>query len=127
MINYLVKKMIKRLVPEVPIKQRNAEDIIYKSKEGIAATLALTQDDIVDSLYYEAKDLFNSSIKSSQLNREQILYIKYSLREFLKDYREYYPNHYTNDAHEIYTLLKSPFLNNENYSSVIATIKYFTH
>jgi hypothetical protein len=125
MINYLVKKMINRLVP--PIQQKNAEDMISKSKEGIAATLAITQDDIVDSLYYEAKDLFNSSIKSGKLNREQILYIKYSLREFLSNYREYYANRYKNDAHEIYTLLKSPFLCNDHYSSIITTINYFTH
>ncbi|WP_139905600.1 hypothetical protein [Clostridium thermarum] len=124
MLTYLIKTLMHKYIPK---ENHYAEDIIKGGKESIAATLCLTQDEIYNSMYHEAKDLFHDSIKAGQLNREQILYIKYSLREFLKDYREYYNAKYKNDAHEIYSLLKSPFLSNEHYTTIITMMNKFIH
>jgi hypothetical protein len=125
MLGYLIKTALNKLVPPVSEEQRLAENIIKKGKDDVVATLCLTQDEIYKSRYHEAKDLFHDSMKAGQLNREQILHIKYILRESLKDHREYYSTKYQNDAHEIYTLLKSPFLSNVEYNSIITTINRF--
>jgi hypothetical protein len=123
MLTGLVKTLMHKYIPK---QVTSAEEIIRKRERGdITTTLSFTQDKVYKSKYFEARDLFRDSLQGGKLSREQILHIKYSLREFLKDYREYYPSKYKNDAHEIYSLLKSPFLSNEHYSSIITTINKF--
>jgi hypothetical protein len=124
MLKALLKRFIKKNL-YVPKEQRYAETIIKGGSESMAAALSLTQDEIYLSKYRETKDLFHDAIKAGQLSREQVLYIKLMLNEFLKDYMKLYPGPYRNDAHEIYSKLKSPLLNNEHYETLIETILAF--
>lgn len=89
--------------------------------------LIYSQDEQYDSIYYEVQYLFKNLMKEGLLSREQILFIKNYLRQELKDYRHLYTGHYKNDAQEIYTLLKSPLLDNSNYEYIIKVLKDFIY
>lgn len=117
MLKYLIKVLINKCVPKTP-SVRAAEDIIQISNDNTAATLSLSQSDIYNSIYEDVKELFKSSMRAKRLSREQVLYIKQMLNEFLKPYSKYYQNRYKNDAHEIYSKLKSPFLSNVEYQKI---------
>lgn len=88
--------------------------------------LVYSQEEQYDSIYYEVQYLFKNLMQKGVLSREQILFIKNYLRQELKDYRHLYTGHYKNDAQEIYTLLKSPLLNNSNYEYIVNVLKDFT-
>jgi hypothetical protein len=116
----IIKQMLSLLLHK---RQLYAEDIINKKREEeIAATLSLTQDEIYNSMYHEVKELFQTAMRSRRLTREQILYIKNMLNGFLKPYSRYYSQRYKNDAHEIYSKLKSPFLSNKEYQKISSFI-----
>lgn len=121
MLRYLIKVLINKCVPPTP-SIRAAEEIIKISNDNTAATLSLTQDEIYNSIYHDVKELFKSAMRAKRLTREQVLYIKQMLNEFLKPYRQYYINRYKNDAHEIYSKLKSPFLSNKEYEKISSFI-----
>jgi hypothetical protein len=112
----MLKQMLKLFFRPIEV---HAEDIINKRKEAeIEATLALTQEEIYNSMYSQVKELFQTAMWSRRLTREQILYIKNMLNGFLKPYNKYYNQGYKNDAHEIYSKLKSPFLSNREYQKI---------
>jgi hypothetical protein len=112
----MVKQMLSLFVHK---RQLYAEDLINKKREEeIAATLSLTQDEIYGSMYQDVKELFGSAMRSRRLSREQIIYIRNMLNGFLKPYNKYYNQRYKNDAHEIYSKLKSPFLSNKEYQQL---------
>lgn len=117
--------MLRKVFQPIPLHQRLVEDV-KKKKGGIAATLCVPQEEVYNTQYFQTKDFFNSSIKSRKITREQILYIKFMLNEFLKEYKEFYPNRYKNDAHEIYSKLRSPFLDNSHYSKILKVLNNFT-
>lgn len=59
-------------------------------------------------LYLETRNCFRIALQSKVLSRKEILEIKKILNQALKDQLKYYQNyHFENDAHEIYTKLKS--------------------
>jgi hypothetical protein len=112
----MLKQMLKLFFRPIEV---HAEDIINKRKEAeIAATLSLTQEEIYGSMYQDVKELFQSAMRSRRLSREQILYIKNMLNQFLKPYNRYYQARYKNDVHEIYSKLRSPFLSNKEYQQL---------
>lgn len=87
--------------------------------------LVYSQDEIEDSMYFEVQYLFKNLMQQGLLSREQILFIKNYLRKELKDYKHLYQGHYKNDAQEIYTLLESPILDNQNYEYIARVLKDF--
>lgn len=102
---------------------RYAEDLINKGRTE--AALTMTQDDIYKSMYPEAKELFKDAMKNKKLSREQIIYIKSQINDCLGENRKFYSSKYSNDAHEIYTKLKSPFLSNRDFTRIIKIIDKF--
>jgi hypothetical protein len=80
----------------------------------------------LEPYYLRAKDLFNNAIKSGNLSREQILYLKKiiddSLGSYLNDFKY---TKYKNDAHEIYSKLKSSHISVASFKRIIQLIKSF--
>ncbi|GLC32880.1 hypothetical protein bsdE14_42900 [Clostridium omnivorum] len=80
----------------------------------------------LEPYYITAKDLFHDAIQAGNLNHEQILYIKKIINESLDSYiNDYKYTHYKNDAHEIYSKLKSSHISVDNYKKIIQLIKTF--
>jgi hypothetical protein len=76
--------------------------------------------------YSQARDLFHDAIQDGNLNHEQILYLKKviddTLGEYLNDFKY---TRYKNDAHEIYSKLKSSHISIDNFKRIIQLIKSF--
>lgn len=80
----------------------------------------------VEPYYQIAKDLFNNAIKTGNLNHEQILYLKEAINDSLGDYiNNYRHTRYKNDAHEIYSKLKSSHISIDDFRRIIQLIKSF--
>lgn len=116
----MLKQLLKQTFRQVARERAYAEDIINSntSKDYIAATLSLTQDQIYGSIYPEVQELFKEAVKNKRLRREQILWIKAYLNDVLMPYKQYYNQRYANDISECYTLLRSPFLSNVEYTKI---------
>ncbi|MCD3234272.1 hypothetical protein G8V06_09220 [Clostridium botulinum D/C] len=96
MINYLIKSLINTYIPK---QKYSVEELLY--------------DKEVYPQYIATKGNFNYAMRNRLLNREDILQIKSMLNKalfknrHLKDFRY---KKFENDAHEIYTKLKSKYL-----------------
>ncbi|MFT8312932.1 MAG: hypothetical protein ABF633_01610 [Clostridium sp.] len=74
----------------------------------------------------KAKNLFNSSMKSGTLSREQIFYIIRFINRCLGIYAQDYKNiKFTNESHEIYTKLSSTHLSISNLVDTIHVLETF--
>ncbi|MDP4094878.1 MAG: hypothetical protein Q8920_16150 [Bacillota bacterium] len=120
MLTYLIKVLIHKYIPK---NTPYAEDIIRGGKEGLEAQIAISQKCTDNSLYPLCRDLFKGALQNKRLNRLQLLYIKETVTGFLGEYKRYYNQRYKNDAHEIYSKLKSPFLCNVDYQTLINIIE----
>ena len=116
--------IVYRAILQTKNKLYKGTDIKPTGEDHLA--LIYSQDEQYDSIYYEVQYLFKNLMQKGVLSREQILFIKNYLRKELKDYSYMYKGHYKNDANEIYTLLKSPLLNNNNYEYIVNVLKDFT-
>jgi len=72
----------------------------------------------VEPYYIQTKDLFKYLIKSRKLNHEQVLYLKKLLNNILGENQKYYTKKYDNDAHEIYSKIKSTCMGTQDYERV---------
>lgn len=71
-------------------------------------------------LYLSAQYLFNQLMKAGKLNRKQILYLKKLINNALGTYEKDYKNkHFENDAHEIYTKMKSIHIDKSDWMQII--------
>ncbi|MEW9093918.1 MAG: hypothetical protein AB2417_02450 [Clostridiaceae bacterium] len=85
----------------------------------------VVQSKEIEPYYLQARDLFKDLMQQKSLNREQIIYIKVLIDERLGHYKKYYYKHYQNDAHEIYSKLKSAYLSIPDYKDIIQTLNTF--
>lgn len=81
-----------------------------------------SQDDIYKSMYFDTQQKFNRAMRNGQLSNEQIKFIEMYLRRELNNH-----SHFKNNANAIYSMLKSPLLDNSNYSYLNQVIGDFTH
>lgn len=80
----------------------------------------------IEPYYLQAKDLFHDAIQAGNLTHEQILYLKKIIDESLGDYiNDYKYTRYKNDAHEIYSKLKSSYISIDDFKRIILLIKSF--
>lgn len=88
--------------------------------------LVYRQEELYDTMYFETWALFRDLMKSKALSSEQVKFIKFYLKDQVKDYKYLYQRNYKNDANEIYTLLKSPLLDNSHYRYLVTVLKDFS-
>lgn len=81
-----------------------------------------SQEEIYNSMYPQIQSKFKFCIQTSQLDSEQIKFLERYLRRELQDH-----GHYKNNAHAIYSMLKSPQLSNSNYLQIERMLEDFTH
>lgn len=107
------KKRDYEQLQERKIKQRmELEDILLRKE--------------LEPYYTTARDLFNDAIQASNLNHEQILYLKKVINESLgNSINDYKFARYKNDAHEIYSKLKSSHISINDFKNIIQLIKTF--
>lgn len=122
---YLMQRLTKEKAYVNYNKQKLQELQQRKIKQQLELEDILLRKD-VEPYYQIAKDLFNNAIKSGNLNREQILYLKSVINECLGDYiNNYKYTRYKNDAHEIYSKLKSSHISISDFKRIIQLIKSF--
>jgi hypothetical protein len=122
----MLKQLIRNFLRDTFAKNYiTAQDIVMQQQPSVEAILSVPQEEVVGSIYPECRDLFKQAMQDKRLTREQIIYFKDKLNERLGTNRRYYNKSYKNDAHEIYTKLKSPFLDNKDYEVLINTIMNF--
>lgn len=107
------RKKHNELLKERKLKQQlELEDILQRGELRI--------------YYSQARDLFHDAIKAGNLNHEQILYLKkiinHNLGEYINDFKYI---RYKNDAHEIYSKLKSSHISVDSFKKIIQLIKSF--
>jgi hypothetical protein len=122
---YLLHKLAKEKA-YANYKKKDLEELKHKKiKQQLELEDILLRKDV--ELYYkQAKDLFNEAIKSSNLTREQILYLKKVINDSLGDFiNDYKYTHYKNDAHEIYSKLKCSHIKIPDFKKIIQLIKNF--
>lgn len=81
-----------------------------------------SQEEIYGSLYSDTQRMFNVAMKNGQLSSEQIRFIERYLRNEL-NVKE---GKFKNNAHCIYSLMRSPILNNDHYHMIQKFILDFT-
>lgn len=81
-----------------------------------------SQEEIYNSMYPKIQTKFKFYMQTSQLDGEQIKFLERYLRRELQDH-----GHYKNNAHAIYSMLKSPQLSNANYRQIDSILEDFTH
>jgi hypothetical protein len=122
---YLLHRLAKEKAYANVKKQKLEELQIKKVKQQLELEEILLRKE-VEPYYIMAKDLFNNAIKAGNLNREQILYMKKVINESLGDYiNDHKYTRYKNDAHEIYSKLKSSHISIPDFKRIIQLIKSF--
>lgn len=122
---YLLHRLAKEKAYANVKKQEFEELQMKKIKQQLELEEILLRKEI-EPYYQMAKDLFNNAIKTSCLNREQILYLKKVINESLGDYiNDYKYTRYKNDAHEIYSKLKSSHISIDSFKKIIQLVKSF--
>ena len=122
---YLLQQMAKEKAYE-NFRKKDYEALQQKKlKQRIELEDILLRKEL-EPFYQTTKDLFHDAIQAGNLNHEQILYIKKVINESLGSYiNDYKYTHYKNDAHEIYSKLKSSHISVDNYKKIIQLIKTF--
>lgn len=96
------------------------------AKKQVASTehykYIYTQDEMDGSLYPLVRAEFNANMKRKRLSHDQIYYIESYLRKQLNDKRKF-----NNNAHAVYSMLKSPLLTNANYKYLQTVMRDFTN
>lgn len=96
------------------------------AKKQVASTehykYIYTQDEMDGSLYPLVRAEFNANMKRKRLSYDQIYYIESYLRKQLNDKRKF-----NNNAHAVYSMLKSPLLTNANYKYLQTVMRDFTN
>lgn len=108
----------------IPKKELSAEDIIkcrgyhpdIHKKMMDDIIIDYSREEEIEKEYEELRDLFKSKLQNKELSRGKIIGIEQYLRKQLKDNKKY-----KNNAHAIYTMLKSYYIKKEH----ISTIKSF--
>ncbi|KOC47737.1 hypothetical protein ADU86_03835 [Clostridium botulinum] len=104
MINYLIKSFLNTYVPR---NTTCVEELLY--------------DKEVYPIYAQTKGNFNYAIKNKLLSRQDILQIKKMLNQALfkrRHLKDYARRKFENDAHEIYTKLKSKYLSRKQLTNI---------
>ena len=95
------------------------------AKKQVASTehykYIYTQDEMDGSLYPLVRAEFNANMKKKRLTHDQIYYIESYLRKQLNDKRKF-----NNNAHAVYSMLKSPLLTNVEYQYLQNVLRDFT-
>lgn len=95
------------------------------AKKQVASTehykYIYTQDEMDGSLYPLIRAEFNANMKRKRLSHDQIYYIESYLRKQLNDKRKF-----NNNAHAVYSMLKSPLLTNVEYQYLQNVLRDFT-
>lgn len=81
-----------------------------------------SQNEIYGSMYPTIQSKFKLYMQSGALNSEQVKFIERYLRNELNDHKSY-----KNNAHAIYSMLKSPLLDNQIYQQIDTILEDFTH
>lgn len=106
------KKKLKELNEKKIKQQLELEDILLRKE--------------IEPYYQHAKNLFHDAMQSRSLSREQILYLKKIIDESLGEYiNDYKCTRYKNDAHEIYSKLKSSHISIDSFKKIMQLIKAF--
>jgi hypothetical protein len=122
---YMLHRMAKEKAYANYNKKKLQELKEKKFKQQMELEEILLRKDI-EPYYQMAKDLFNNAIKSGSLTREQILYLKKVINEALGDFiNDYRTTRYKNDAHEIYSKLKSSHISVPDFKKIIQLVKSF--
>jgi hypothetical protein len=122
---WLMQKLTKEKAYANYNKQKSQELQQKKIKQQLELEDILLRKE-VEPYYETAKDLFNNAIKSGNLNREQILYLKKVINDSLGDYlKDFQYTRFQNDAHEIYSKLKSSHISINSFKKIIQLIKAF--
>ncbi|MCD3351247.1 hypothetical protein G8V03_09635 [Clostridium botulinum D/C] len=104
MINYLIKSFLNTYVPR---NTTCVEELLY--------------DKEVYPQYVTTKSNFNYAMKNRLLNRQDILQIKIMLNKALfknRHLKDFNRKKFENDAHEIYTKLKSKYLSRKQLTNI---------
>lgn len=126
---YLLHRLAKEKTYENYTKKQLKE--LKKKKEQQRIKQQLELEDILKKgelqIYYnQAQKLFHDAIQNRNLDREQILYLKKVINESLGDYiNDFRYARYKNDAHEIYSKLKSSHISIPDFKRIIQLIKNF--
>ena len=95
------------------------------AKKQVASTehykYIYTQDEMDGSLYPLVRAEFNADMKKKRFTHDQIYYIETYLRKQLNDKRKF-----NNNAHAVYSMLKSPLLTNVEYQYLQNVMRDFT-
>lgn len=122
---YMLHRMAKEAAYANYNKKKLQELKEKKFKQQIELEDILLRKEI--ELYYQqAKNLFHDAIQNRSLSREQILYLKKIIDESLGEYiNDYKHTRYKNDAHEIYSKLKSSHISIDSFKKIIQLVKGF--
>lgn len=122
---YLLHKMAKEKAFE-NFKRKDYEALQQKKLKQRMELEDILQRKELEPYYQMTKDLFHDAIQAGDLNHEQILFLKKVINESLgNSINDYKFTHYKNDAHEIYSKLKSSHISITDFKKIIQLIKTF--
>jgi hypothetical protein len=122
---WLMHKLTKEKAYQNYNKQKAQELQQKKIKQQLELEDILLRKEI-ENYYQIAKDLFHDAIQAGNLNHEQIFYLKKVINESLGDYlNDFKYMKFKNDAHEIYSKLKSSHISIDSFKKIIQLIKSF--
>lgn len=105
-----------RPIEELPVKVGSNKSNTYKNKYN-------TKDRKYSNDYFICRDTFKEMIQSSNLEREDVLYFLDCLNGVLGERASIYRNiAFENEAHEIYSKLKSKKLSDKDYADLLTIL-----
>ncbi|HII4398387.1 hypothetical protein P5F14_02105 [Clostridium perfringens] len=116
---YLMQKLKVWLKPKKKVKEQHI------TKVKAEPSLDMQQQFLID-LKCQASQLFKVAIQSQKLNRAEIISIKYYLKNNIDD-STLKNKKYSNEAHCIYSYLKSEYIDENTLNCVIKNIFIFAN
>lgn len=116
---YLMQKLKVWLKPKKKVKEQHI------TKVKAEPILDMQQQFLID-LKFQASQLFKVAIQSKKLNRAEIISIKDYLKNNIDD-PTLTNKKYSNEAHCIYSYLKSEYINENTLNCVMKNIFIFTN
>lgn len=110
MVQKIIRLLLTKVIP-APTGSRYVEDILYNQR--------------VYPIYSEAQQKLTYCLKNKLINRDELMTFKYMLNKCIRNSYAYKDKKWKNDAHEIFTKLKSHYIRPKEMQRLLKYVNQF--
>lgn len=110
MVQKIIRLLLTKVIP-APTGSRYVEDILYNQR--------------VYPIYSEVQQRLTYCLKNKLINRDELMTFKYMLNKYIRNSYAYKDKKWKNDAHEIFTKLKSHYIKTKEMKRLLKYVNQF--